>query len=702
MQPFKINYSTKNIPIPGKLQYMKKLVQQGEHFISRLRWKTLFIQNPTSKQQKETYGFKTTNSPPQIKELKNFEEDFFSLLKNVQFRPVNNTLQSEMKKDIAKIQESEDIIVSADKSRQKYRIPPQEYNKMVHDNITSQYRKDADNSILTTNSAAAAIAKKLDIEDRVDKFTESEAFITVKDHKINFPTKLQCRLINPAKSNIGRVSKEMLSNIVIHVQSATGSNQWRNTSNVINWFDELEAKPFLTFFKFDIVSFYPSITKKLFSDTIQWASQFYTFSEQELEVIQHARESYIFSNGQPWIKKAEENFDVTMGAFDGAELCELVGLYVLSKLENHINQKHIGLYRDDGLAVVNLPGPQVENLRKKIFKLFQTFGLSVTIEANIKSTEFLDVFLELETGIYRPFMKANNVPVYVHAQSNHPQTIKNQLPKMISKRLSNLSSSSEVFNSAAPPYQNALKQSGYAEQLQYSKEDQPQKRKRSRKILWFNPPYSQSVKTNLGAKFLFLIDKHFGKSNLKKYFNRKTVKVSYSCMPNMEAVISGHNRKVLCSSPEVGIPSITKKDCNCRGGVPSCPLQGKCLTQSVIYKADVTVDNKTSSYIGLASNTFKERYTNHISSFNNEKHRESTTLSKYIWENKDQGKNFQIRWSIISSQPAYSPNSGTCHLCLMEKTLILTSNHPNPLNKKSELMGKCRHRRKFLLSAFVT
>ena len=78
----------------------------------------------------------------------------------------------------------------------------------------------------------------------------------------------------------------------------------------------------------------------------------------------------------------------------------MVGLYILNKLEIYINQKHIGLYRDDGLAVVNLPGPQVENLRKNIFKLFQTFGLSVTIEANIKSTEFLDVYLELETGIY--------------------------------------------------------------------------------------------------------------------------------------------------------------------------------------------------------------------------------------------------------------------------------------------------------------
>ena len=52
------------------------------------------------------------------------------------------------------------------------------------------------------------------------------------------------------------------------------------------------------------------MTKKLFSDTIQ----FYPFSEEELEVIKHARESYIFNNGEPWIKKAEVNFNVMMGA----------------------------------------------------------------------------------------------------------------------------------------------------------------------------------------------------------------------------------------------------------------------------------------------------------------------------------------------------------------------------------------------------
>ena len=125
------------------------------------------------------------------------------------------------------------------------------------------------------------------------------------------------------------------------------------------------------------------------------------------------------------MKKGEKNFNVTMGAYDGTEICELVGLYILSKLEIHVNQEHIGLYRDDGLAVVNLSGPQTEKLRKNIFKLFQSLGLFITIESNIKATEFLDVWLDLETGIYKPFMKPNNIAVYVLAQSNHPQTIRN-------------------------------------------------------------------------------------------------------------------------------------------------------------------------------------------------------------------------------------------------------------------------------------
>jgi hypothetical protein len=679
---------------------MKKLVEKGENFISRLRWNLFFIQNPSSKEQTNNYGFKTTNSPPQLKELKNFEEDFFLMLKNVEFRHVNNKFQSKLKEDIRNIHRSGEIIVSADKSSRKYKLPVEEYKKIVNENITSMYKKDVTNSILSTNSAAAAITEKLDIADRVDQFSESEAFITIKDHKDNFPAKIQCRLINPAKSNVGRVSKQMLSSIVSKVQLATGSNLWKNTSQVISWFNGLENKPNLSFFKFDIVSFYPSITKKLFQDSIQWASQYCQFSSEELEVIHHARESFLFTNGQPWIKKAKENFDVTMGSFDGAELCELVGLYALSKLEETINQKQIGLYRDDGLAVVNLTGVQIESLRKRIFKQFKSLGLSITIEANTKATEFLDVWMDLTTGKHRPHMKTNSTPLYIHKDSNHPQTIKKQLPAMINQRISNLSSSSEVFYSSAPPYLDALKKSGYTEEMSYTRDDQKssKKKNRTRQTIWFNPPYSQSVKTNVGAKFLSLVNKHFGKSELNKYYNRKTIKISYSCMPNMEAIISGHNRKLL----NVPAPHQERRMCNCRKGPTTCPLEGKCLTQSIIYQADVTEDTKTSTYIGLASNTFKERFTNHQSSFKHQNQKESTALSRHIWDLKEQRKQHNISWSIAATAPAYNPKSKTCHLCLMEKTLILTSDHPHSLNKRTELLSKCRHRRKYLLSNLVT
>ena len=377
----------KNIPIPSRLQYQKKLVEKGESFLGRLSWKLFNILNPTLI-NKQTYGFNTTNTAPQMKELKAFKDDFIEMLRTVQFRPVRNSFQTKLREDIKTIQQTNEIIVSADKSRNKYKIPVEEYKKLVSDNITKVYKKDESNMIKETNQRAKDIAVRLDIDDRVDQFIQSDAYVTVKDHKPNFPSKIECRLINPAKSNIGRVSKQILSNIVHIVRTKSDTNQWKNSGKVIDWFDALENKEQLTFFKFDVVSFYPSISKKLFDDSVTWAKQFYTFTETDLEVIQHARESYLFNEGQPWVKKLGGKFDVSIGGFDGAEVCELVGLYILSKLGTVINQKHIGLYRDDGLGAVQLPGPQVEKLIKTVFQIFKSMGLLV-IEANLTATEFL-------------------------------------------------------------------------------------------------------------------------------------------------------------------------------------------------------------------------------------------------------------------------------------------------------------------------
>ena len=122
----------------------------------------------------------------------------------------------------------------------------------------------------------------------------------------------------------------------------------------------------------------------------------------------------------------------------------------------------------------------------------------------------------------------------------------------------------------------------------------------------------------------------------------------------------------------------------------------------IIYKAKISTNDETSVYIGQTSNTFKERFLNHTKSFNLKKYETSTSLSKYIWKLKSEDKPFNIDWSIEPSAPAYNPASKNCRLCKMEKkTIILFREEKNPLNKRSEPFGKCRHRAKYLLSATI-
>ena len=108
-----------------------------------------------------------------------------------------------------------------------------------------------------------------------------------------------------------------------------------------------------------------------------------------------------------------------MGSFDSAEVCELVGLYLLNKIKSLLGSNNVGLYRDDGLAIVHKAnGPKVDRLRKDIISLFKYEGLSVTIDTNLIETDFSDVSFNLNTGKYFPFKKLNNTPLYIHSKSN--------------------------------------------------------------------------------------------------------------------------------------------------------------------------------------------------------------------------------------------------------------------------------------------
>ena len=127
-------------------------------------------------------------------------------------------------------------------------------------------------------------------------------------------------------------------------------------------------------------------------------------------------------------------FDVTMGSFDGAEACELVGLFILNDLANKYGENNIGLYRDDGFAIFrNTTGSQAERTRKEIIRHFKEHGLKITIQSNLKSVDYLDITLNLTNGRFQPYRKPNDEPLYINTKSNHPPTVIKQIPAAINR-----------------------------------------------------------------------------------------------------------------------------------------------------------------------------------------------------------------------------------------------------------------------------
>ena len=115
------------------------------------------------------------------------------------------------------------------------------------------------------------------------------------------------------------------------------------------------------------------------------------------------------------------------------------------------------------------------------------------------------------------------------------------------------SSDKASFDQAAPPYQKALDESGYHYTLQYEPTKASKRKNRQRNnILWYNPPFSKNTSTNIGHKFLALVDKHFPKDHkLRKIFNRNTIKISYSCMNNTKQIIDNHNKRILTAPIQI-------------------------------------------------------------------------------------------------------------------------------------------------------
>ena len=224
-------------------------------------------------------------------------------------------------------------------------------------------------------------------------------------------------------------------------------------------------------------------------------------------------------------------------------------------------------------------------------------------------------------------------------KSNHPPSILKNIPINVNKRLSGISANKEVFDEAAPTYQEALNRAGYKHKLEYTENvENPTRRKRKRDVIYFNPPFNMNVETNIGKEFLKLVDSSFPAGNpLHGKLNRHNIKLSYSTMPNMGAQIKRHNQRLLKGDTVEEL-----EPCPHTRGVP-CPMPGtgECTKTNVVYQATVTSDDgQVNTYIG-GTNNFRVRYYAHRSDANNPSRKEKgTTLSKYIWNLKEERKDF--------------------------------------------------------------
>ena len=293
----------------------------------------------------------------------------------------------------------------------------------------------------------------------------------------NHASHIYIGIYNPASNNLGKVSKRILDKINNTCRDATEVSQWKSTQDVLQWFTHVHSnnptKENARLLQFDICEFYPSISEDLLRESMSFARNHISIEEEEVSLIMACRKSVLFNSGNVWTKK-DRDFDVTMGAQDGAEIAEITGIYLLKQVNEYLSslstKSHAGLYRDDGLIYIeNASGPLITKIEKALHRIFKRNKLNISIEQKGHTINFLDVTLSTD-GSHKPYKKPNSSIKYVNKGSNHPPSITKNIPSSIQKRLYTISSCEREFTDAKDQYQRALTDAGYHHELKYDAE----------------------------------------------------------------------------------------------------------------------------------------------------------------------------------------------------------------------------------------
>ena len=138
------------------------------------------------------------------------------------------------------MKKSKSVIIAADKSSNFYTCDIDTYRNLRNNNVEKEYMKTTIEEVKKIDMKSREIAESLKLENRMQKYTNTECFITLKDHKENFTSRPQCRLINTAKNDLGRVVKNKVEDINREIRYTTGVKQWQSTQNTLDWFNKIK------------------------------------------------------------------------------------------------------------------------------------------------------------------------------------------------------------------------------------------------------------------------------------------------------------------------------------------------------------------------------------------------------------------------------------------------------------------------------
>ena len=172
-----------------------------------------------------------------------------------------------------------------------------EYKKLTTDAITSTYKKVPAKISNKVNADGRKIIENKEVVNRMFVNGSKSCFITLKDDKPNFLNNPKVCLLNPAKNELGRISKSMLDIINTSLQNLIKVNQWKDTSEVIEWFKNIRNKQKHKFILFDIKDYYPTTMKDLLTKSQRLLKKKFKFLTMIKKIIYHARKSLLFNEG---------------------------------------------------------------------------------------------------------------------------------------------------------------------------------------------------------------------------------------------------------------------------------------------------------------------------------------------------------------------------------------------------------------------